>query len=153
MKENIRPSIQHAYATMHRNAQRLLSLINELMDFGKLESGALKLTVMKGNLNSFLQEIADEFSEWAEQKEINFSLNLDPPGFSPAVKTVSADGTLSVHSRQATWFDRQVLEKIVLNLLHNSFKYTKKGGQISLEILPSLSAFKPSYANELIPEK
>jgi ligand-binding sensor domain-containing protein/signal transduction histidine kinase/DNA-binding response OmpR family regulator len=146
MKENIRPAIQHSYATMHRNAQRLLSLINELMDFGKLESGALRLIVMKGNLNSFLHEIADEFSEWAEQKEIEFSLNLDPSG----VNEVSADGSLLVHPRQETWFDRQVLEKIVLNLLHNSFKYTKTGGQISLEILPSLSAFKPSYVNELI---
>ncbi len=57
---------------------------------------------------------------------------------------------LTVNVRQQTWFDRQVLEKIVLNLLHNSFKYTKTGGRISLEILPSLSAFKPSYANELI---
>jgi ligand-binding sensor domain-containing protein/signal transduction histidine kinase/DNA-binding response OmpR family regulator len=150
MKENIRPSMQHAYATMHRNAQRLLSLINELMDFGKLESGALRLIVMKGNLNSFLNEIADEFHEWAEQKEIGFNLNLDPPGFSSGINAVSADGELLVSTRQETWFDRQVLEKIVLNLLHNSFKYTKKGGQISLEILPSISEFKPSYANELI---
>jgi ligand-binding sensor domain-containing protein/signal transduction histidine kinase/DNA-binding response OmpR family regulator len=150
MKENSRPSIQHSYATMHRNAQRLLSLINELMDFGKLESGALKLMVMKGNLNSFLHEIADEFREWAEQKEIEFTLNFDSSGFSAAANEVSADGSLVIHSRHETWFDRQVLEKIVLNLLHNSFKYTKKGGRISLEILPTLSAFKPSYANELI---
>ncbi len=149
MKENVRPSIQYYYATMHRNAQRLLSLINELMDFGKLESGALKLTVMKGNLNSFLHEIADEFREWAEQKEIEFTLNLDPPGSSDAMNSVSADGSLLVNARAETWFDRQVLEKIVLNLLHNSFKYTKTGGRISLEILPSLSAFRPSYANEL----
>jgi ligand-binding sensor domain-containing protein/signal transduction histidine kinase/DNA-binding response OmpR family regulator len=150
MKENIRPSIQQYYATMHRNAQRLLSLINELMDFGKLESGALKLIVMNGNMNSFLHEIADEFREWAEQKEIEFTLNLDPPGFSPDMNAVSTDGTLFVNPRQETWFDRQVLEKIVLNLLHNSFKYTKKGGQISLEMLTSLSVFKPSYTNELI---
>ena len=150
MKENIRPAVQHHYATMHRNAQRLLSLINELMDFGKLESGALRLIVMKGNLNSFLYEIADEFREWAEQKEIEFSLDLDSPGFTATTNTVSADGELLVNTRQETWFDRQVLEKIVLNLLHNSFKYTKNGGRISLEILPSLSSFTPSYANELI---
>jgi signal transduction histidine kinase/DNA-binding response OmpR family regulator/streptogramin lyase len=150
MKDNTQPAIQHHYATMYRNAQRLLSLINELMDFGKLESGALRLTVMKGNLNSFLQEIADEFNEWAAQKEIDFTLNLDPAGFSPSLNAVSADGKLLINSRSETWFDRQVLEKIVLNLLHNSFKYTRTGGRISLEILPSLSAFTPSYANELI---
>jgi ligand-binding sensor domain-containing protein/signal transduction histidine kinase/DNA-binding response OmpR family regulator len=131
MNENNSPPLSHYYATIHRNAQRLQSLINELMDFGKLESGALKLTVMKGNLNSFLNEISEEFRDWAVQKEIGF--------------TVSPDASL-----QETWFDRQVMEKIVLNLLHNAFKYTKKGGRITLEILPSLSKFTPSYSNELI---
>ena len=132
MKENIQPSISHYYSTMNRNAQRLLSLINELMDFGKLESGALRLTVMKGNLPSFLHEIAEEFHDWADQKEIDFTVNVGGA------------------SSPDTWFDRQVLEKIVLNLLHNSFKYTKNGGHITLEILPSLPAFTPSFANELI---
>jgi len=150
MKEKIHPSIQHYYATMYRNTQRLLSLINELMDFGKLESGALKLTVMKGNLNSFVHEIADEFKEWAEQKEIEFTLRVNPPGDSSSIHAVLANGEWSVHRGPDTWFDRQVLEKIILNLLHNSFKYTRTGGRISLEILPSLSDFKPSYANELI---
>src|SRR6185503_5711965 len=54
MKENARPGMQHYYDLMYRNTQRLLDLINELMDFGKLESGALKLAVMKGNLPTFL---------------------------------------------------------------------------------------------------
>ncbi len=150
MKENSRPSVQRHYVTMHRNAQRLLSLINELMDFGKLESGALKLLVMKGNMNSFLNEIADEFREWAEQKDIDFHLNFGGSAYPSVLSESPEDGTVLVHSNKETWFDRQVLEKIVLNLLHNSFKYTKTGGRISLEILPSLSAFKPSYGNELI---
>ena len=131
MKDNKVAAFQHYYTVMHRNAQRLLSLINELMDFGKLESGALKLCVMKGNLPSFFKEIAEEFEDWALQKEIHFTLH-HPAGISDA------------------WFDRQVLEKIVLNLLHNSFKYTKVGGDITLEVLPSLDGFHPSFANELI---
>lgn len=119
-------------ASMHRNAQRLLSLINELMDFGKLESGSLKLGVQAGNLPAFMEELAEEFRDWAIQKEIDFNLSV-------------ADGKGFV-----AWFDRQVLEKIVLNLLHNAFKYTKEGGQITLEVLPSLDAFRPSFANELV---
>jgi ligand-binding sensor domain-containing protein/signal transduction histidine kinase/DNA-binding response OmpR family regulator len=165
MKEKFRPSISHYYSTMHRNAQRLLSLINELMDFGKLESGALKLNVMKGNLHSFLSEIAEEFRDWAEQKEIDFTANLGappsflplnplPPGPQPVNPLPLSQVPLSPAPLNPgtpdTWFDRQVLEKIVLNLLHNSFKYTKIGGHITLEILPSLSAFTPSFANELI---
>jgi ligand-binding sensor domain-containing protein/signal transduction histidine kinase/DNA-binding response OmpR family regulator len=131
MKENARPSFQHYYNLMHRNTQRLLSLINELMDFGKLESGALKLAVMKGNLPAFTDEIAEEFRDWAIQKDIRFTLHKEA-------------------SLQDTWFDRQVLEKIILNLLHNSFKYTRPGGTTHLEVLSSMEHFKPSYANELI---
>jgi ligand-binding sensor domain-containing protein/signal transduction histidine kinase/DNA-binding response OmpR family regulator len=125
------PTFHRYYETMHRNAQRLLSLINELMDFGKLESGSLRLSVQHSHLNAFMEEIAEEFGDWAVQKEIDFTLALPP---------LSPD----------TWFDRQVLEKIVLNLLHNSFKYTKIGGHITLEVLRDLESFRPSFANSLI---
>ncbi|MBS1665361.1 MAG: response regulator [Bacteroidetes bacterium] len=130
MKENASPAFNRHYQSMHRNAQRLLSLINELMDFGKLESGSLKLGVQKGNLDAFMDEIAEEFRDWAVQKEIDFSL-----------------GEQAV--REA-WFDRPVLEKIVLNLLHNAFKYTNPGGKITLEVLGSLDAFKPSFSGSLV---
>jgi len=131
MKENVRPGLQHYYDLMYRNTQRLLDLINELMDFGKLESGALKLAVMKGNLPTFLDEIAEEFRDWALQKEIHFTIE-------------------KTSIQQDTWFDRQILEKILLNLLHNSFKYTRPGGSTHLEVLSSLENFRPSFAGELI---
>jgi len=131
MKEDAHQAFRHYYTIMHRNAHRLLSLINELMDFRKLESGSLQPAVMKGNLGSFLEEIAEEFMDWAMQKEITFTLN----------NTVSMPDT---------WFDRQVMEKILLNLLNNSFKYTKNGGRISVELLSSLDDFTPSFKNELI---
>ena len=131
IKENPQPAFQHYYAIMHRNTQRLLSLINELMDFGKLESGSLKLGVMKGSLAAFLEELAEEFRDWAIQKEIHFTLNR---------------GAVL----QDTWFDRQVLEKIVLNLLQNSFKYTNAGGHITLEVLTTLDGFQPAHTNELV---
>lgn len=131
MKEDTSPAFRHYYAIMHRNIHRLTGLITELMDFRKLESGALQLCVMKSNLNSFLDEIAEEFRDWAVQKDIVFTLRPCPP-------------------LGDTWFDRQIMEKIVLNLLNNSFKYTKNGGHITLEILNSLADFSPSFENELI---
>ncbi|MFL9482826.1 two-component regulator propeller domain-containing protein [Chitinophagaceae bacterium LWZ2-11] len=131
MKEDARPFVQHSYQTMHRNASRLLSLINELMDFRKLEAGALRLKVSKGNIGSFLTEIADEFEEWSQEKKIEFKLVI-PPALS------------------ATRFDRQVLEKIMLNLINNAFKYTQEGGTIEVDVLQSLHNFKPAFENELL---
>jgi signal transduction histidine kinase/ligand-binding sensor domain-containing protein/DNA-binding response OmpR family regulator len=130
MKEHNSPVLNRWFQAMHRNAQRMLHLINELMDFGKLESGSLRLCVQPGNLNTFMAELADEFRDWAVQKELDFSLQG------------SASGEM--------WFDRQVLEKIVLNLLQNSFKYTKAGGRITLEVLGSMEGFIPGYSGELV---
>ena len=121
----------HYYNVMHRNAIRLMHLINELMDFRKSELGVLKLHVMPGHIDLFLQEIAASFTEIAAEKNITFTVTV----------------TDNINN---TWFDRQVLEKIVLNLIGNSFKYTNKGGSISIEVLTSLQDFKPSFSNELV---
>lgn len=130
-KENPQSPSSHYYKAIYRNTNRLMNLINELMDFRKSESGALKLNVMPGNIDSFLQEIAEEFSELAYEKNIAF--------------TIKSQSTFS-----ETWFDRQVLEKIVINLISNSFKYTADEGVIDVTVTDSLQAFKPSFENELI---
>jgi signal transduction histidine kinase/DNA-binding response OmpR family regulator len=129
-KVDVSPTLSHYYASIRRNATRLMGLINELMDFRKLETGTLALHVMPGRLDLFLGEIADEFKDCAVEKNIRFRVETGKAA--PA------------------WFDRQVLEKIVLNLLHNAFKYTDAGGEITLEALPGLEGFTPSFAHELI---
>ena len=122
---------RHHYQVMHRNANRLMNLINELMDFRKSESGVLKLNVMPGNVEIFLNEISEEFSELALQKKIKFSVNV-PAGIGE------------------TWFDRQVLEKIIINLISNSFKYSSDPGVITVDVLETMEHFKPSFENELV---
>jgi signal transduction histidine kinase/ligand-binding sensor domain-containing protein/CheY-like chemotaxis protein/AraC-like DNA-binding protein len=122
---------QHYYKVIYRNANRLMNLVNELMDFRKSESGVLKLHVMPGNLNLFLDEIYEEFSELAVQKNIQFTVQVQD-------------------NIQEAWFDRQVLEKIVINLIGNSFKYTADGGSITVEAFDSLEHFRPSFRNELV---
>jgi ligand-binding sensor domain-containing protein/signal transduction histidine kinase/DNA-binding response OmpR family regulator len=129
-KEDPRAANSHYYKVIYRNANRLMNLINELMDFRKSEAGVLKLHVMPGSINHFLNEISEEFSELAIEKKIKFSVN-------------SPDETKEI------WFDRQVLEKIAINLISNSFKYTAVGGTITVEILESLDNFKPAFENEL----
>jgi ligand-binding sensor domain-containing protein/signal transduction histidine kinase/DNA-binding NarL/FixJ family response regulator len=130
LKEEATPIAMKQYRSIHRNAGRLLYLINELMDYRKLQAGALKLQTVPGNLSNFLEEIAAEFYEWADRKNIHFVVRPDKV-------------------RSDSWYDRQVSEKIVLNLLSNAFKYTPSGGTIEIDVLDSLSGFKPSFANEM----
>ena len=130
-KEDAQSPNNHYYKVIHRNANRLMNLINELMDFRKTEAGVLKLHVMPGSIILFLNEIYEEFGELAIQKNMRFNVN-------------------SPQDNNEIWFDRQILEKIAINLISNSFKYTADGGQITVEILDSLENFKPSFANELI---
>lgn len=118
------------YDMIQRNAKRLLALTNELMDFRKVESGALQLHVMQGNINIFLTEIAEEFQDLATEKGIDFRI-------------------LPTSSQQTQWFDRQILEKIAINLLSNAFKYTSNGKKIEIQILESLDNFQPQYQSQL----
>jgi ligand-binding sensor domain-containing protein/signal transduction histidine kinase/DNA-binding response OmpR family regulator len=131
LKEDACSKYQHAYQVIQRNANRLLQLINELMDFRKAESGVLKLQVMPGSIPLFIHEIAEAFSELALQKNISFTVS----------------GTTAY---QQVWFDRQVLEKIILNLLSNSFKYTQQGGAVTFQVLDTLENFKPRFENALL---
>ncbi|MCD0488245.1 response regulator [Pedobacter sp. MC2016-14] len=130
LKEDSKAAFLNYYKTIHRNANRLLSLINELMDFRKIESGALQLKVMQGNINLFIDEVAEEFAEMAQEKHIRFNVKNDAQPID-------------------TWFDRQIIEKIVLNLVNNSLKYTKQGGEVVLEILDTLDKLRPKFENQL----
>lgn len=130
LKEDGRDSFLSYYNTIHRNANRLLRLINELMDFGKTATGALKLNVSSGNLNLFIEEIAEEFSEMALEKNIGFVVEKE---------NLPTD----------IWFDRQVIEKIILNLVNNSLKYTQSGGKMKLQVLSSLENFSPAFENRI----
>ena len=130
-KEDAGSSFNHYYKVIYRNATRLMNLTNELMDFRKSESGVLKLNTMPGNLELFLNEIYEEFSELALQKNMRFTVAV-PEGM------------------KESWFDRQVLEKIAINLIGNSFKYTADEGVITVEIMGSMEDFRPAFANELI---
>ncbi len=126
MNEDSRPVFNRYYDTIHRNANRLLMLINELLDFRKAESGSLKLKVMPGNLNLFIEEVAEDFQNLAAEKQISLNLLLQRnPG--------------------DAWFDRQIIEKIIINLIHNACKYTNVGGQITVELYTHPSQFSTGY--------
>lgn len=96
-----------------RNAGRLLSLINELLDLSKLEAGKLKLSVNPVEINAFIAKIASSFDAIAHQKKIDFQCSV------PLRHIVG-------------WMDEDKVEKILNNLLSNAFKFTPSGGMVML---------------------
>jgi len=102
-----------------RNARRLLNLVNQLLDFRKLEEQELKLNATEGDIVAFVREVSDSFRDMAERKQIHFVFTSEMPAY-------------------RTSFDRDKMERILFNLLGNAFKFTAKDGQVSLEIRQSL---------------
>ncbi len=108
---------------INRNAQRLLHLINQLMEFRKIESGKLELKVSQGNINTFLENIFTSFMHLANQQGIAYTITKPD---------IASD----------CWFDHEKLENIVFNLLSNAFKFTPPQGRISLAASLVNSEFK-----------
>lgn len=98
-----------------RNAKRLLNLVNQLLDFRKMEERELTLHKTEGDLVSFIKEASDSFKDLSEKKKINFFFQ-------------------SHIDQLHTCFDHDKIERIVFNVLSNAFKFTLEGGQISLEL-------------------
>lgn len=120
---------EYYYHLLNNNAQRLLNLVNELMDFRTVENGKMKLHIQSVDLNDFIQKVAFDFQDYAKQRNISFDIITDN-SLPPSVLA-----------------DKQVMEKIVMNLLHNAFKYTKDGGHVSIEVYPSRDSFTSMYEN------
>lgn len=111
------PSISHddkrLLLIVQRSVRRMLRLVNQLMDFNKLENDTLRLSVQRADVIACLQNFADIFSINAKEKGI----------------------TLTTHGLEdsfTTWIDVDKLDKIVGNLLSNAMKFTPKGGKIDL---------------------
>jgi len=96
---------------IQRNAQRLLSLVNQLLDLSKLEAGKMELSVQQGSLGEFLQVLTASFDSLADHKQISFTKNI---------------GSLEAQ----VGFDADKVEKIVNNILFNAFKFTPAGGKV-----------------------
>lgn len=88
-----------------RNSDRLLELVNQMLDLSVLDSGKLKLNVKQGNLYVFIEQLISSFKYKVQEKSLNIISNID--------KTLSD-----------VWFDAEAMEKIYSNLLSNAVKYT-----------------------------
>lgn len=107
--------IQQQLTQVKTNANRLLKLVSELMDFRKAETNHLNLHIERHNLIPFLQDIYNSFQETSSAKHIHVSF---------------------IHEAEdiPVYFDKEQLEKVFFNLLANAFKFTPEGGRISLMV-------------------
>ncbi len=109
---------------VHRNAEKLLRLINQLLDLSKLEGNYMAVSLVQGNLTDFLHHIVEVFGRAAEQKGITLTWTADQ---------------LPPHTQV---FDADKWEKILTNLLSNALKFTPAGGQVTLTVSPVWAAGK-----------
>ncbi|WP_201983460.1 substrate-binding domain-containing protein [Hymenobacter rubidus] len=108
---------RHDLSLVRRNAQRLLRLVNQLMDFRKIDVGKMPVRATEGNLVAFVREILDSFEKPARQKGVTLR-------FLPAEPVVNLP------------FDVNILDKVFFNLLANALKFTPERGQITVSIQP-----------------
>jgi DNA-binding response OmpR family regulator len=108
----------HTFQTLkliNRNAQRLLQLINQLMNFRRIENGKIELRVVTGDLKAFMNSIYESFHDLAENQKISYTFSFD-------------------EVKPTCWFDSEKLENIFYNLLSNAFKFTPEKGKISFNV-------------------
>ncbi|RED97931.1 hybrid sensor histidine kinase/response regulator transcription factor [Marinoscillum furvescens] len=103
------------YELIHRNARRLLNLVNQLLDFRKMEANQHRLSLASGDIIAFMKSIVDSFTDLSSERHIHLSFESSVPQF-------------------FTRFDRDKLEKVMFNLLSNAFKFTHPQGKVAVEI-------------------
>lgn len=118
--ETLEPSSSKKIKLVHKNAQKLLNLINKLLDYRKIESGHILLRVKEDNIVAFTEDICSGFVELAHQRNIRFEFKSDQPVIQ-------------------SWFDNEKLEMVLTNLISNSFKYIGKGNEVTVHVLKEVS--------------
>ena len=113
LKQITDPDIQRQLQLVNRNARRLLNLVNQLLDFRRMEYQELKLHEKSGDIIKFIKELSYSFNDIGEQKHITFIFDSEVDEF-------------------YTSFDHDKMERIIFNLLSNAYKFTQQGGQVSV---------------------
>lgn len=112
--------LQSELKMVSRNAGDLLQLVNQLLDFRKLEMSGETLSLLNGNIGDFVEMVVLKFNPLAEQKNIHLSFRDESKGL-------------------YMFFDRDKVHKIIDNLMSNAFKFTPAGGSVSVILRRKLS--------------
>ncbi len=108
-------AIKNDLLLIHKNALRLLRLVNQLMDFRKIEHSKMKLRASENNLTLFVSDIANSFREMAKKKNISLQIFCKV-------------------NELKVWFDVNMMDKVMFNLLSNAFKFTKDNGFVTVTV-------------------
>lgn len=109
------PTTRQQAGLLHRNAERLLRLINQLLDLSKLEAGGLELSTAPGDLVDLVRGTFKAFDSLAQQKSITLQFAAEPAKLPMAL-------------------DRDKLEKMLFNLFSNALKFTPAGGTVCVSL-------------------
>ena len=118
---------QNHLHTLRTNSEKVLKLVNEIIDFRKIENGMAKLRLEHSGFNDLVRNYVSGLREYAFYKNITLKVRTDP-----AIP-------------ENIWMDAGVIEKIISNLLNNAIKYTSNQGFITLETCRNILTFKSSF--------
>lgn len=107
--------LEKTIRVMDKSVQRMLRLIDQLLEFRKMQAGKLKLSLQETDAVMFVKGICRMFDDAAESKEIAYRFESSEPS-------------------RAMFLDQQMIDKVVFNLLSNAFKYTPAKGTISVSL-------------------
>ena len=128
LKQNNSPETTSQLLTMRRNGQRVLNLVDQLLDLRKIEKGKMRLVYSNMDIKKFVGELVDMFMPMAEEKKQTLSF---------------------VCSEKEIWgkVDGNNLDKILVNLISNAIKYTPEGGEVTVELKKTEDPFgAPKYS-------
>ncbi|BAX79638.1 tetratricopeptide repeat protein [Labilibaculum antarcticum] len=97
-----------------RNSERLLSLVDQLLDLSKIDAGHFAINAQQGDLATLLKGIANSFTYQATEKKINYKLEIN--------------------ESSVVWFDTNIVEIIITNLLSNAFKFVPGNGNVEMKL-------------------
>ena len=115
IKQDEDPHRRSIYETIRRNAERILGLINQMMDLRKIDKGQMVMHMCETDLIGFVGDIYTLFGQQAKAKNIKFSYEHDT-------------------NELPVWVDRGNFDKIIVNILSNAFKFTPTGGEIHIRV-------------------
>lgn len=109
------PDIQRDIWVIQRNAKRLLKIVNQLLDFRKVENNKMTLSLKEVDIVGFTNEVLNYFEAYAESEKIVYKFSSDKPS-------------------EMIWIDTEKMEQVLMNLISNAFKNSKKYGDILVSI-------------------
>lgn len=113
--KKLQPAVLSRISSIARNTSLMKNLINELLDFRKIDNDKLSIKAGEEDIVAFLHTICSSFEEYAHDSHIAYSVQ-------------------ATDERIPVWFDQKQMQKVFLNLISNAFKYTPQGGKITVSL-------------------